>query len=157
EPSVRSHTHPGAEPTWTPLVLPQRCLGSHLDEVVLFTQGCLEREGEKCTMDAGATVCDSNEGWLGQEGGSTGTALREDNAGPPLCFRSGHGAFRKVMEQSRLSDSFSCVCLALCVRCAGGEMDSTRLPAPTSHPASLLTAQLSQTAALQHPLLNCYA
>lgn len=38
EPSVRSHTHPGAEPTWTPLVLPQRCLGSHLDEVVLFVQ-----------------------------------------------------------------------------------------------------------------------
>jgi len=39
--------------------------------------------------------------------------------------------------RSRLSDSSHCVCLALCVRCAGGEMDSTRLPAPTSHPTSL--------------------
>lgn len=39
--------------------------------------------------------------------------------------------------RSRLSDSSSCVCLALCVRRAGGEMDSTRLPAPTSHPTSL--------------------
>lgn len=39
--------------------------------------------------------------------------------------------------RSRLSAFSHCVCLALCVRRAGGEMDSTRLPAPTSHPTSL--------------------
>ncbi|ROL49570.1 hypothetical protein DPX16_15896 [Anabarilius grahami] len=43
----------------------------------------LERERETCTMDAEATVCDSNEGWLGQERGSTGTALRGDNGQHP--------------------------------------------------------------------------
>lgn len=40
------------------------------------------------------------------------------------------------VTRSRLSDFSHCVCLALCVRRAGGE-DSTRLPAPTSHPTSL--------------------
>ncbi|CAM4726708.1 unnamed protein product [Leuciscus chuanchicus] len=68
-------------------------------------------------------------------------------AGPPLCFGSDRGLLldRELRAdvsicratRSRLSDSSHCVCLALCVRRAGGEMDSTRLPAPTSHPTSL--------------------
>lgn len=40
-------------------------------------------------MDAEGTVCDSNEGWLGKERGSTGTAFRGDN-GQTSSLRAGN-------------------------------------------------------------------
>lgn len=49
----------------------------------LFLRGEDWLEKDKCTMDAEATVCDINEGWLRQDGGSTGTALRGDNGQHP--------------------------------------------------------------------------